>query len=520
MARVASPLSSSLVSSSSFSPNSSLTIRTSWLAAAKTLAFAFTIAIPLLLVRRMPQHEFGLYKQIFLVIGSAIGVLPLGFGLTAFYFLPREERYRNHTVFNVVLFTTAVAALFAAALSLFPSVLILVFSDTAAARFAPWIAIIIVLWVVGSFLEIVTVANQEIKVATAAILAIQVTRATFFLIAAIASGTVRALVVAAIAQGVVQVGALAVYLHDRFPGFWRAWDSQFFRKQLSYALPFGVAGTLWTLQADLHNYFVSHQYGPAAYAVYAIGCFQVPLFGILAESVGSVMIPRVSFLQHEQQTREIILLTARVMRKLAAIYLPAYVFLLVMRHEFIVGLFTDRYLGSIPVFAVNLTLIPLGVFVVDPVMRAYAEHRHFLVKLHAILLVGLTVALALCIGRFGLIGAITLMVVFTYIGRAATVVKVVRILGVQAHDVVLYADVVKIGGAAAVAGLVTAILRPLTSGLPPLLALASGAVCFGIVYVAATLAAGVVTPEERAVVLSSLRRVTGRPGLPVAEPQL
>jgi O-antigen/teichoic acid export membrane protein len=506
------------MSSATSSPN--LTLRTSLLVAAKTVAFAFTIAIPLLLVRRMPQHEFGLYRQVFLVIGSAISVLPLGFGMTAYYFLPREERYRNQTVFNIVFFTTAVAALFAAVLSLFPALLIILFSEPRAARFAPWIGTIMVLWVLGSFFEIVTVANQEIKIATGAILGIQVTRATFFLIAALASGTVRALVIAAIAQGLVQVAALTFYLRDRFPGFWRAWDPLFFRKQLAYALPFGLAGILWTLQSDLHNYFVSHHYGPAVYAVYAIGCFQVPLFGILGDSVGSVMIPRVSLLQHEQRTREIVLLTARVMRKLATIYFPAYAFLLVMRHEFIVGLFTERYVESIPVFAINLTLIPLCIFVVDPVMRAYAEHRHFMVKLHGILLVCMAVALALSIGRFGLIGAITLMVVFTCIGRAATVMKVIQILDVRIHDVMLYVDVVKIGAAAAVAGLATTMTRSLTSGLDPLFALVVCGVCFGIVYVSVMLIAGVVTPEERSVALSYIRRVTGGSGPVLAEPKL
>src|SRR3954467_14413598 len=147
-----------------------LTLRTSLLVAAKTVAFVFSSLIPLLLVRKMPQHEFGLYKQFFLIIGSAVSVLPLGFGLTAYYFLPRDERYRNHTVLNVVLFTTAVATLFAAALSLFPSILILLFSEPRAAAFAPALGVVIVLWVLGSFLEIVTVANHEIKVATGAIL--------------------------------------------------------------------------------------------------------------------------------------------------------------------------------------------------------------------------------------------------------------------------------------------------------------------------------------------------------------
>jgi hypothetical protein len=232
------------------------------------------------------------------------------------------------------------------------------------------------------------------------------------------------------------------------------------------------------------------------------------------------MIPRVSLLQHAQHTREIVLLTARVMRKLAAIYLPAYAFLLVMRHEFIVGLFTERYVESIPVFAINLTLIPLGIFVVDPVMRAHAEHRHFLVKLHALLLLGLAVALAVSIGRFGLLGAITLMVVFSYVGRAATVLKVVRILGVRAKDVALYTDVLKIGGAAAVAGLAIAVVRPLTSGLPPLFALAACGIGFGVVYVAALLVAGVVTPEERSAAFDSVRRVFGRSGPALAEPLL
>jgi O-antigen/teichoic acid export membrane protein len=274
------------------------------------------------------------------------------------------------------------------------------------------------------------------------------------------------------------------------------------------------------LQADLHNYFVSHAFGPAAYAVYAIGCFQVPLFGILGDSVGSIMIPRVSQLQHENRTRDIVLLTARVMRKLAAVYLPAYAFLLVMRREFIVGLFTDRYVESIPIFAINLTLIPLCMFVVDPIMRAYAEHRLFLVKLHGVLLACLTIALALSITRFGLTGAITLMVLFTYAGRAATVVKVVRILGMRAHDAVLYADVVKIAGAAAVAAGATSIFRRLVPALPPLVALAACGIGFGLVFVAAVLAAGVVTADERAVAWAYVARLTSgfRPVL--AETQL
>ena len=62
-----------------------------WLMLGKTLGFAFTVALPLALVRILSQHDFALYKQAFLVVNSAVWMLPLGFGMSAYYFLPRAE---------------------------------------------------------------------------------------------------------------------------------------------------------------------------------------------------------------------------------------------------------------------------------------------------------------------------------------------------------------------------------------------------------------------------------------------
>jgi O-antigen/teichoic acid export membrane protein len=495
--------------SSSESARISLTARTSWLIVGKTLGFVFTMAIPLLLVRRMPQHEFGLYKQLFLVINSAVTMLPLGFGMSAFYFLPREAEHRTNTVFNVVLFTTAVATLFGVVLTLVPSTLILLFKEPAAVEFAPWIAVISLLWLLGSFLEIVTVANHEIRIATAAIVGVQITRAAFFLVAAIAFGTVRSVLVAAVCQGIVQVVALVGYLCSRFPAFWRAFDPAFLRRQLAYALPFGIAGLFYSLQTDLHNYFVSHHFGPATYAIYSIGCFQLPLFGILADSVGSVMIPRFSALEGLGDTREMVLTLARAMRKLALLYFPAYAFLLVMRREFIVALFTTRYLESVPIFAVNLTLIPLGVFLLDPVMRAHAAHRHFLVKLHAAILVSLVLTLPIAIDRFGLLGAIVLVVASNAAGRVATLVKTVRILDMNRRDVLLFTDLAATAGVASVAAAATVTARVYTAALPAIAAVAICGMCFTLVYVAAALLSGVVTADERAMVLDRVGRLIG-----------
>src|SRR6266446_6025844 len=89
----------------------SLTSRATWLIFAKSLAFAFGFVLPLLLVRRLSQTEFGLYKQAFLVVGTASSILPLGFSMSAFYFLPRERERRGAIVFNIMLYNFLMGSL-------------------------------------------------------------------------------------------------------------------------------------------------------------------------------------------------------------------------------------------------------------------------------------------------------------------------------------------------------------------------------------------------------------------------
>ncbi|HEX8187486.1 MAG TPA: oligosaccharide flippase family protein, partial [Pyrinomonadaceae bacterium] len=204
----------------------SLTARASWLLVAKCLAFAFSFALPLLLVRRLSQVEFGLYKQVFLVVGTAVGLLPLGFGLSAFYFLPRAESEgaRTRVVFNILLFNLLAGGAGALALALFPGLLGAVFNDPALEALSPLVGAVVLFWVFAAFLETVAVANQETALATLFIIGANLTKAASMLAAAAAFGTVRSLVCAALVHSVVQTCILFAYVGRRFRGFWRGWD--------------------------------------------------------------------------------------------------------------------------------------------------------------------------------------------------------------------------------------------------------------------------------------------------------
>ena len=496
----------------------SLTVRALWLLVAKILAFALSIALPLLLVRRLSQQQFGLYKQAFLVVGTALALLPLGFQMSAFYFLPREKDRQGQIILNILLFPLLMGGLGALLLILFPQLLTKLFHSGELVNYAPIIAAVIFFWVVSSYLEVVSVAHQEARLSTVFIICAQLTKTGLLVLAAIAFGSIRALIYAAMVQGIVQTIILLFYLRSRFPRFWVKFDLAVLRMQLSYAIPFGVAGLLFTLQTDLPNYFVSNKFDPATFAIYAIGCFNIPLVGMLSESVGAVMIPQVSLLQKQGDHREILALASRVARKLALVYLPLYGFLIVMGHEFLTVLFTRQYAASWPIFAINLTMLPLSIFVSDPIMRAYAEQRHFLPKLYAALVVLLFAALWLGTSRFGLIWAISVVVGVNVVGRAATWIKIGSLLSIRLRDIKLLKDVGKVAVAAATAAVVTAFVRAMLHGFVPIGMLVVCASVFGVIFLAGVLLLGLPTIEERSYFKRQLSRVY-RPGLKtVGEP--
>jgi O-antigen/teichoic acid export membrane protein len=208
------------------------------------------------------------------------------------------------------------------------------------------------------------------------------------------------------------------------------------------------------------------------------------------------MLPRVTMLQHQEQRAEIAALIVRVMRKLAIVYLPVYAFLLVTGREFITALFTDRFVDSLPVFLVNLTFVPLAILVNDPVLRAYPEQRHFLLKLRVVLLGVLVVALQIGTSQFGLVGAISAVVAIAVVERAIITWRVMRVLQIRHSDLAPLADVGRIAVCAAAGAGVAAVTRSLTSGEPSVVVLVVCALAFGATYFGALLALKVPNGEE------------------------
>lgn len=434
----------------------SLREQSAWLLVAKIIGFSFSFMLPLLIVRYLTQEEVGHYREAFQVIMNAVVILPLGFSMSAYYFLAREtgER-RGAAILNILLFNFVVGGLACLTLYFYPEIIGNIFRSDELTRLGPKIGVVIWIWIFATFLETVAIANQEARVATAFIILSQLSKTILMGSAVFAFATVESFIYAAMVQGVIQTFILLNYLRSRFPGFWRGFSVRFFWEQMVYATPFGLAGILWMAQNDIHNYFVGYKFSSSDFAIYAYGCFEVPLIAMLAESVTSVLIPRMNALQQAGDRDEMIRLTARAMQKLAFFYFPIYVFLFITAHTFIITLFTKNYEQSASVFIINITILPFSILITDPIVRSYKELGRLFLLTRIFVLMSLVAVLYFGLDYLGLTGMITVAVGAILLEKLIAETMVVKKLGLGLRHLHLLKDVLKIAIISIVAGVIT-----------------------------------------------------------------
>ena len=69
----------------------------------RTIGFAASFIIPVLLVRTFNQAEFGTYKQLFLIYGTLYGLAQLGMAESLYYFVPRKPQEAGPYIANALI---------------------------------------------------------------------------------------------------------------------------------------------------------------------------------------------------------------------------------------------------------------------------------------------------------------------------------------------------------------------------------------------------------------------------------
>lgn len=472
----------------------------------RLIGFAATFAVPIVLVRVFEPEVFGTYKQLFLIFTTLFCLAQMGMAESLYYFLPRRPAESGRLLVNSLAVLGLSGAVAAAALTLGADRIAGWLSNPALARHLPLLGVFLLLMLVAAALEIGLLCWHRYLAATASYAVSDLVRAALLVVPAVVTGDLRWLVAGAVAFAAVRVLAELAVFGRLFGGRLRA-DRGLLARQLGYSLPFQAAVVVEISQANLHQFAVSHWFDAATFAIYAVGCLQIPLVELAASSAGNVLMVGMGDALGRGDRREATAIWTATTRKLALLLVPMVTLLLLVAGDLIPFLFTARYQASVPVFMVWTTAILFGVVQTDSALRVYAEVR-FILVMNLVRLAVIAGSIAWAVGAFGLVGAVAVTVAGTAVAKAMALARLRRHLDAGWRRLLPWRELGRIGAASLAAALPVAALAP---GLPR--AAFSTLAILGTVYLAVLalllVGCGILTADEIPAPLRRLLRAAG-----------
>ncbi len=456
---------------------------------ARFLAIAVTFSIPLVLARRLSLDDYGTYKQLFLISMTLATLLPFGMTQGLYFFLPRAPE-RRAFLFQTNVYLLGAGAIGAALVAGLLPFVARVFDNPALAGFRWLLAGYVFALLGANALESSLTAQGRTKLSAAVFAGSELSKAVAIIAPVLLGFGLEGALLGLLAVMSCRLAASWLGVVTPARGDW--WNGAGLRSQLGYALPFGTAMLFSVPQSLAHQYAVSALLPAAVFAIYAVGCFQLPLVDMLYQPTGEVLMVRLGEAERVGKMPQGPELFRDAASKLLFVFVPLALFLFFIAPTFIGTLFGDKFLPAVPIFRVATLGVLLASLPMDAALRARNQTRWLFLTYFA--KAALTVPLVYWgVTRLGVMGAIGAWALVELVGKALLLARLPRALGagsvlevlpIRRAAAALFASAV---GAAALsmAQLAGLSLEPTGGFLARLGTLALAGAMFGLAYLAA-----------------------------------
>ena len=356
-------------------------------------------ALPLILTRLLPQKDFGTYKQVWLVITTGVFMLQLGMSQSLYYFVPRKDGREQAWLTQSVGALAVLGSICAAALYLGRFRIAAQFGNPDIAAFGVPMALLALTMILTAPIEVALTAEGNVKAAAWIIFLSDAVRVAASVVPLLMGWGLYGFFWSYVLHGALRSVVVVVLLFRRGAP---DWDWALFRQQLAYALPFGAAILLDQPQKAFHQWAVGWSVDPATFAIYAQGCFQLPIVNLLYSPISDVLQVRMAEPgSHEHHVH----LFHDANQRLAAVFFPFTAGLVAAAALFVPALFTHRYDASIPIFRIAILTTPFACLPLEGVLRALGRTRYLFNVFFWKLIVTIP-AVLIGLKLFGMAGAI------------------------------------------------------------------------------------------------------------------
>jgi O-antigen/teichoic acid export membrane protein len=342
---------------------------------ARGFAYAFNIATPVLLARRLPTEQFGTYREVLLLGFTVASLLELGLPQSLYYFLPTNNPLRGRVVTQslgvLVALAGVVFVVFAAGGPLAGKV----FQLSDAGLLSPLVAAYVSGTLLTSILETILLAQGRVKSAALTTFGTEFARSSLILCVVLVAPGIEGLLVALVSAVGVRLLLLFRVAWPYFRGG-ALWDAAVARAQFRFCGPFALSRWVATASGSLDKYLIALTAGPTAFAIYSVGLMGVPFMDILFVSHSDVALPRMQRYREAGHVEEIVKLWREIAIQLSSFVVPTLGLCFALASDGFVSLYGEQYAESAGVFQIFLLgLVPLYAVPYGLIVRVYGNTR-------------------------------------------------------------------------------------------------------------------------------------------------
>lgn len=336
---------------------------------------ASTIA-SIVLVRFLSAEDYGTYRQSFLIVNTISITLMFSLPASMLYFMPKlDPAHKKGFVIQTLILLCALGSA--------GSIVSYFLTDFIAAKFnnphmrfiMPYFSFYILFFLSFQYSSAMFIGLDKIKLSSNIQIVSQIANVAVVIIAALLGANVFTLLKLSFVFIVIQsVITIAITLYQ-FKGIKMLWDKTMVKKQLSYALPLGLAGLAYYFGKEIDKYCLAMFFNPAVYALYVVGCLEIPFLAEISNSIGSVLVPKMSGLYHEGRKNELLDLWKETIRKSTLFFIPTFTLFLIVAQAIIVTLYTKEYIESAKVFQIYLLIHIMRIFNSNSIIQAIGKTK-------------------------------------------------------------------------------------------------------------------------------------------------
>jgi len=204
---------------------------------------------------------------------------------------------------------------------------------------------------------------------------------------------------------------------------------------LKYTSPliFGHISAILSRQID--KFIVANSFAPEVYAIYGVGAKELPVVPLITSSFASVSFPEISKLYDAGKKIEVAKLINDVIKSTAVFVLPVFSYLFFFSNEFIVVLFSAKYIESAEIFRVYIFFLPVRILLYSPILSALGRQKIYMLVSLIDLVLNFSLGL-IFLKLFGLKGPAIAVVLSTYIETSLMLYFILRTLvGIRLRDI-------------------------------------------------------------------------------------